>query len=67
MTSDGRVEVRIVRLPHASDLALPEYHSALAAGLDLLAAVSADAPVELAPGARAMIPDRRRDRVASGS
>ena len=45
-----------MRLPHASDLALPEYHSALAAGLDLLAAVSADAPVELAPGARAMIP-----------
>jgi len=50
------VEVRVVRLSHAADLPLPQYQSALAAGLDLLAAVPADAPVELAPGARAMIP-----------
>ena len=50
------VKVRVVRLPHGADLPLPEYHSAQAAGLDLLAAVPADAPVELAPGARAMIP-----------
>ncbi len=56
MSGDERVQVRIVRLPHAADLPLPEYQSALAAGLDLLAAVAADAPVELAPGARAMIP-----------
>jgi len=48
--------VRIVRLPHAVDLPLPEYQSAQAAGLDLIAAVPADAPVELAPGARASIP-----------
>jgi len=45
-----------VRLPHAADLPLPEYQSALAAGLDLLAAVPADAPLELAPGARALVP-----------
>ena len=45
-----------MRLPHGADLPLPAYQSALAAGLDLLAAVAADAPVELAPGARAMIP-----------
>jgi dUTP diphosphatase len=50
------LEVRVVRLPHGADLPLPEYHSAQAAGLDLLAAVPADAPVELAPRARAMIP-----------
>jgi dUTP pyrophosphatase len=50
------VEVRIVRLPHAADLPLPQYQTAHAAGLDLLAAVPADAPVVLAPGARAMIP-----------
>ncbi|MGA3310252.1 MAG: dUTP diphosphatase [Xanthobacteraceae bacterium] len=56
MSGDERVDVRIVRLPHAADLPLPQYQSALAAGLDLLAAVAADAPVELAPGARAMIP-----------
>jgi len=50
------VDVRIVRLPHASDLPLPQYQSALAAGLDLLAAVPHATPVELKPGARAMIP-----------
>ena len=49
-------EVRIMRLPHAADLPLPAYQSALAAGLDLLAAAPADAPVEIAPGGRAMIP-----------
>ncbi len=56
MSSDERVDLRIVRLPHAADLPLPEYQSAQAAGLDLLAAVPAETPVELAPGARAMIP-----------
>ncbi|HEY1310380.1 MAG TPA: dUTP diphosphatase, partial [Pseudolabrys sp.] len=35
---------------------LPFYQSALAAGLDLIAAVPADAPLILAPGARALIP-----------
>lgn len=50
------VELRIVRLPHGADLSLPAYQSALAAGLDLLAAVPADGPVEIAPGSRAMIP-----------
>lgn len=49
-------EVRIVRLPHAADLPLPAYQSALAAGLDLLAAVPAETPVELAPSRRALIP-----------
>ena len=45
-----------MRLPHGADLPLPAYQSALAAGLDLLAAVAADAPVAIAPGARALIP-----------
>ena len=49
-------EVRIMRLPHAADLPLPAYQSALAAGLDLAAAVPADAPVAIAPGGRAVIP-----------
>jgi dUTP pyrophosphatase len=52
----SEVAVRIVRLPHAAGLPLPEYQSAQAAGLDLLAAVPADAPMTLAPGARAMVP-----------
>ncbi len=50
------VELRVVRLAHGADLPLPQYQSALAAGLDLLAAVPADAPIEIAPGGRAMIP-----------
>jgi dUTP pyrophosphatase len=50
------VEVHIARLPHGTDLPLPDYQSAGAAGLDLLAAVAADAPVEIAAGGRAMIP-----------
>ncbi len=56
MSGDETVEVRIVRLPHAVDLPLPQYQSAQAAGLDLLAAVPEDAPLTLAPGARALIP-----------
>jgi len=54
--SDAHIEVQIVRLPHGVDLALPAYQSALAAGLDLMAAVPADAPLVLAPGARALVP-----------
>jgi len=49
----NKIEVRVLRL--ARDLPLPAYHSALAAGLDLRAAVPADAPVRIAPGARAAI------------
>jgi dUTP pyrophosphatase len=48
--------VRIMRLPHGQDLALPSYQSALAAGLDLMAAVPQDAAIDIAPGARALIP-----------
>jgi len=50
------IEVRIMRLPHAADLPLPSYQSANAAGLDLLAAVPAETPVEIAPSGRALIP-----------
>ena len=56
MSEEKPVELRVLRLPHAADLPLPAYQSALAAGLDLLAAVPADSPVEIAPGGRAMIP-----------
>jgi dUTP pyrophosphatase len=48
--------VRITRLPHGRDLPLPSYQSALAAGLDLVAAVPDNAPCAIAPGARALIP-----------
>lgn len=48
--------IDIVQLPHAEDMPLPAYQTLYAAGLDLLAAVPADAPVTIAPGTRAMIP-----------
>ena len=50
------IDVRITRLPHGTDLPLPSYQSAHAAGLDLIAAVPQDVPLTLAPGARALIP-----------
>ena len=56
MSAGEQLAVEIMRLAHGADLPLPQYHSARAAGLDLLAAVPADAPVEIAPGARALIP-----------
>lgn len=49
-------ELRILRLPHAADLPLPAYQTERAAGLDLVAAVPASAPVTIAPGERMMIP-----------
>jgi dUTP pyrophosphatase len=50
------IDVAIIRLPHGIDLPLPAYQSHNAAGLDLMAAVPADQPLTLAPGARALIP-----------
>jgi dUTP pyrophosphatase len=52
----GTVTVQVMRLPHGADLPLPSYQSEGAAGLDLYAAVPADAPVAIAPGAWASIP-----------
>ena len=56
MSSDRRVEVRIVRLAHGADLPLPQYQSAHAAGLDLFAAVPAESAAVIPPGGRALIP-----------
>jgi dUTP pyrophosphatase len=50
------VVVEVKRLPHADGLALPAYQSEHAAGLDLVAAVAAEAPLTLAPGERALVP-----------
>lgn len=50
------IELRVQRLPHSDGLPLPHYQSALAAGLDLVAAVAPNAPVIIAPGERALIP-----------
>lgn len=56
ISSDGASEVQITRLAHGKDLPLPSYQSAHAAGLDLLAAVPAAAPLTIAPLDRALIP-----------
>ncbi len=48
--------LRIQRLPHSEGLALPAYETTGSAGMDLRAAVPADAPLTLAPGARALVP-----------
>ncbi len=46
----------LVRLPHAEGLDLPSYETAGAAGMDLRAAVMAEAPVTIPPGGRALVP-----------
>lgn len=48
------LRVPIRRLPGAADLPLPEAATSGAAGLDVCAAVDAD--LEIAPGARALVP-----------
>jgi dUTP pyrophosphatase len=48
------IPIRVCRLQHGTGLDLPAYVTAGAAGMDLLAAVSA--PVTIHPGQRALIP-----------
>ena len=48
--------LHLVRLPHGEGIALPAYETAGAAGMDLRAAVPANAPLVLEPGRRALAP-----------
>jgi dUTP pyrophosphatase len=48
------IAIDVIRLPHAADLPLPDYATALSAGMDLLAAVRDD--VVLPPLGRAIVP-----------
>jgi dUTP pyrophosphatase len=50
------MELQVMRLPHAADLPLPEHQTEHAAGLDLVAAVPADAPLVIEPHAYALVP-----------
>ena len=50
------VEIGFVMLPHGEGLEAPARATALAAGVDLRAAVPEDAPMLLDPGARALVP-----------
>lgn len=46
----------ILTLPHGEGLPLPAYQTEGAAGADLRAAIPADQPIHLAPGAYEMVP-----------
>ncbi len=48
--------LRIQRLAHATDLPLPRYETTGAAGMDLIAANPADAPIVLQPMQRGLVP-----------
>ena len=48
------LDVRVRRLPHAVGLPLPTYHSELASGFDLLAAIDGD--LSIAPAGWAAVP-----------
>lgn len=48
--------ISFTRLDHGKDLPAPEYATPGAAGMDLMAAVPADEPVQVLPGARAAVP-----------
>lgn len=48
--------IPITRLPHSEGIPLPAYETALAAGMDLRAAVPDHEPLILKPMARAMVP-----------
>ena len=48
------LEIAVIRLPSAAGLPLPQYQTAGAAGMDILAAVEHDVP--LAPGAIERVP-----------
>jgi len=49
------LDVSITRLPHAEGLDLPAYETSASAGMDLRAAVPADAPMALVPRERALV------------
>ena len=49
-------KISVQVLPHGEGLALPAYETEEAAGMDLRAALPHDAPIDLAPGARALVP-----------
>lgn len=54
--SPARADVAVERLPHGEGLPLPSAATELAAGVDLLAAVPAEAPMTLRPGEWEVVP-----------
>lgn len=56
LSHNTRVVVRVQILPHGQGLALPEYQTKHAAGMDLLAALAPDETITMEPGQRAIVP-----------
>ena len=51
-----QISIPMVPLPHFEGLDLPSYETTGSAGMDVRAAIPADTPLTLAPGARDMVP-----------
>ncbi len=49
------MKIEIKQLDNFADLQMPAYETELAAGVDMRAAIDADSPIVLQPGARALI------------
>lgn len=62
----SRLDIPVRVLPHGEGLPLPRAQSEGAAGMDLVAALAADAPLILAPGARAAVPTGLEMAIPSG-
>ena len=58
------VRVAVRRLPHGTDLPLPEYATADSAAVDLMAAVAE--PIRIAPGERTLVPTGIAVAIPSG-
>ena len=56
LKNENRPALNLLRLAHADGIDLPSYETSGAAGMDLRAAVPADKPLVLKPGARALVP-----------
>lgn len=61
------ITVKVARLPHGEGLPLPAYQTEHAAGLDLLAANAADAPLTIPPGKHALVPTGLTFELPSGT
>ena len=59
------VRVEIMREAHNRNLPLPQYETDQSAGMDLRAAI--DGPLEIAPGARALVPTGLRIALPPGT
>jgi dUTP pyrophosphatase len=64
MSETKMVKILVARLPHGEGLALPSYATEGAAGMDLLAAVTA--PLTILPGGRTLVPTGLRIALPHG-